>query len=167
MKKQNSSDWSKTDERIVVIGVIVFIGLLIVLGINDKYRDYHAKMHSVPVWGRIVAVDVQAIARQSSNNCKYEYVVDGEVYYHFYRNLPKQFVNDSVIVFYDTTNHKRAFPLCQNPEDMKTAFFKSKKDYMPLRWQQDYDRCVAELEKMREDHRARKHFYDRFCRDDF
>ena len=79
---------------------------------------------------------------------------------------PKRYLNDSLIVIYDTTDVRQSFVLLRNPKDAKTAFFKSKKDYMPLRWQQDYDKRLLELEKKRVAHRERKHFYDQFCRND-
>lgn len=156
---------TKEDKQVILL-VSFFICLIPLLILVDSYKDYHAKMHGVPTWGRIIAVDKCAVARGPSNRCEYEYSVNGAMYTKYALNLPKRFIGDSIIVIYDTTNAKRAFPLCNDPSDMKTAFFKSKKDYMPLKWQQNYDQCLSILERKRKAHRAREHIYDYFCKDD-
>ena len=153
--------------EIICLAIVLLMVVFIVLAIlRQNYQDYHAEMHGAPVWGRIVRVDDHVGYMGDNTVSNVEYIIGNESFFCETGELPKQYLSDSVIVFYDTTNVKKAFVLLRNPKDAKTAFFKSQKDYMPLRWQQDYDKCLLELEKKRVAHRERKHFYDRFCRDD-
>ena len=146
----------------VILGV-VYLAFAI---LRQDYQDYHAEMHGAPVWGRILRVDEPTGYMGDIPNSKVEYTIGDESFLSYTGELPKRYLNDSLIVIYDTTDVRRSFVLLRNPKDAKTAFFKSQKDYMPLRWQQDYDKRFLELEKKRVAHRERKHFYDRFCRDD-
>lgn len=148
--------------------VLVLLGIVfLIFGIlKQNYRRYHAEMHGAPVWGRIIRVDEPTGYNGNTPLCKVEYTIGNETFLCSTGELNEQYTNDSLIVIYDTTNVREAFVLLRNPKDAKSAFFKSQKDYMPLRWQQDYDKCLQELEKKRVAHRERKHFYDRFCQDD-
>lgn len=124
-------------------------------------------MHGAPVWGRIIRVDAPKIGKNGNvHNCEVEYRIGDESFLSYTGELDKRYLNDSLIVIYDTTNVCQSFVLLRNPKDAKSAFLKSQKDYMPIRWQQDYDKRLLELEKKRVAHRERKHFYDRFCRDE-
>jgi len=162
MKKKNNIEI----EHICLVFVILGAVYLAFLILQSNYRLYHAEMHGAPVWGRIIRVDAPTGYLGDTPRCKVEYRVGEESFLCYTGELPKQYQNDSLIVLYDTTNLRESFVLLKNPKDPKTAFFKSKKDYMPLRWQQDYDKCLRELEKKRLTHREKKSFYDRLCRDD-
>ena len=162
MKKKNNIEIEQICLVFVLLGV-VFLAFKI---LQSDYRRYHAEMHGAPVWGRIVRVDDPTGHNGDIPLCKVEYTIGNESFLCYTGKLPKQYQNDSLIVIYDTTNVRESFVLLKNPKDPKTAFFKSKKNYMPLRWQQDYDKRLLELEKKRVAHRERKHFYDQFCRND-
>ena len=148
MKKKSNIEIEHIGLVFVILGA-VYLAFLI---LQSNYRLYHTEMHGAPVWGRILRVDEPTGYMGDIPNSKGE--------------LHKRYLNDSLIVIYDTTNVRQSFVLLRSPHDPKSAFFKSQKDYMPLKWQQDYDKCLLELEKKRVAHRERKHFYDRFCRDD-
>ncbi|MBR5632168.1 MAG: hypothetical protein IKW82_11050 [Bacteroidales bacterium] len=163
MKKKNNIEIEHFCLVFVILGV-VFLAFKI---LRSDYRTYHAEMHGAPVWGRIIRVDAPTIGKNGNiHDCEVEYSIGNDSFLIYTGELPKRYLNDSLIVIYDTTDVRRSFVLLRNPKDAKTAFFKSQKDYMPLRWQQDYDKRLLELEKKRVAHRERKHFYDRFCRDD-
>ena len=162
-KKKKKED---SFEVIILVLVLLSVVYLVFAIFRQDYQDYHAEMHGAPVWGRILRVDAPTGRSGATPLCEVEYRIGDESFLCYTGKLPKLYQNDSLIVIYDTTNVKKAIVLLRNPKDAKTAFFKSKKDYMPLRWQQDYDKRLLELEKKRVAHRERKHFYDRFCRDD-
>jgi hypothetical protein len=155
-----------TIEILCLVFVILGVVYLAFAILRQDYQDYHVEMHGAPVWGRIIRVDEPTGYMGDIPNSKVEYTIGDESFLSYTGELPKRYLNDSLIVIYDTTDVRRSFVLLRNPKDAKTAFFKSQKDYMPLRWQQDYDKRFLELEKKRVAHRERKHFYDRFCRDD-
>ena len=146
----------------VILGA-VFLAFKI---LQSNYRIYHAEMHGAPVWGRIIRVDEPTGFMGDHPLCKVEYTIGNESFFCHTGELPDRYLSDSLIVIYDTTDVRQSFVLLRSPHDAKSAFFKSQKDYMPLRWQQDYDKRLLELGKKRVAHRERKHFYDRFCRDD-
>lgn len=162
MKKKNNLETEYLGLVFVILGVL-FLAFKI---LQSNYQDYHVEMHGAPVWGRIIRVDAPTGYLGDTPLCEVEYRIGEETFMCYTGELPKQYQNDSLIVIYDTTNMRKALVLLSNPKDAKTAFFKSKKDYMPLKWQQDYEKRILELEKKRAAHRERKHFYDRFCRDD-
>lgn len=162
MKKKNSIKIELICLVFVILGV-VFLAFKI---LQSNYQDYHVEMHGAPVWGKIIRVDAPTGYMGDTPLCEVEYRIGDESFLCYTGELPRQYQNDSLIVIYDTTNVKKAIVLLRNPKDAKTAFFKSKKDYMPIRWQQDYDKCLQELEKKRLAHREKKSFYDRFCQDD-
>lgn len=155
-----------TFEVIILVLVLMSVVFLAFAILKQEYRFYHTEMHGAPVWGRIIRVDEPTGYMGDIPNCKVEYTIGDESFFCYTGELPKQYHNDSLIVIYDTTNVRESFVLLRSPHDAKSAFFKSQKDYMPLRWQQDYDKRLLELEKKRVAHRERKHFYDRICRDD-
>ena len=162
--KKNNNDLIDQIGLVFVILLIAFSAFRI---LQSNYRHYHAEMHGAPVWGRIVRVDAPTIGKNGNiRDSEIEYTIGDESFLCHTGELHKRYTNDSLIVIYDTTNARRSFVLLRNPKDAKSAFFKSQKDYMPLKWQQDYDKRLLELEKKRVAHRERKHFYDRFCRDD-
>ena len=148
---------------VFVILAVVFLAFKI---LQSNYRLYHTEMHGAPVWGRILRVDEPTGYMGDIPNSKVEYTIGDESFLSYTGELPKRYLNDSLIVIYDTTDVRQSFVLLRSPKDAKSAFFKSQKDYMPLRWQQDYDKRLLELEKKRVAHRKKKHFFDRFCRDD-
>ena len=162
MKKNNND----LIEQIGLVFVILLIAFSVFRILQSNYRHYHAEMHGAPVWGRIVRVDKPPARPGYPPRCKVEYTIGDESFSCYTGKLHKRYSNDSLIVIYDTTDVRQSFVLLRSPHDPKSAFFKSQKDYMPLKWQQDYDKCLLELEKKRVAHRERKHFYDRFCRDD-
>lgn len=164
-KKMRKRNTVKTGYFFLVL-VLLYVVLMLFGMFRSNYRAYHARMHGAPVWGRIIRVDDHVGQNGGYLKCRVEYAIGDESYFCYTGELPKRFQDDSLVVVYDTTNVREAFVLLRNPKDAKTAFFKSQKDYMPLRWQQDYDKCLQELEKKRLAHRERKHFYDRFCQDD-
>ena len=153
-------------EQICLVLVILSILFVTFKILQSNYRRYHAEMHGVPVWGKIIRVDEPTGRMGHTPLCKVEYTIGDESFLCYTGELHERYTNDSLIVIYDTTNVRQSFVLLRSPKDAKSAFFKSQKDYMPLKWQQDYDKCLLELEKKRVAHRERKHFYDRFCRDD-
>ena len=161
--KKNNNDLIDQICLVLVILSILFVAFKIQ---QSNYRRYHAEMHGAPVWGRIVRVDEPTGYMGHTPLCKIEYTFGDESFSCYTGKLHKRYSNDSLIVIYDTTDVRQSFVLLRSPKDAKSAFFKSQKDYMPLKWQQDYDKCLLELEKKRVAHRERKHFYDRFCRDD-
>ena len=162
MKKKND-----IEIEIICLVLVILSALFVAFKIlQTNYRLYHSEMHGVPVWGRIVRVDEPAARPGYPPRCKVEYTIGDESFLCYTGELHKRYSNDSLIVIYDTTNVRHSFVLLRSPHDAKSAFFKSQKDYMPLKWQQDYDKCLLELEKKRVAHRERRHFYDRFCRDD-
>ena len=161
--KKNNNDLIEQICLVLVILSILFVAFKIQ---QSNYRRYHAEMHGAPVWGRIVRVDEPTGYMGHTPLCKIEYTFGDESFSCYTGKLHKRYSNDSLIVIYDTTDVRQSFVLLRSPKDAKSAFFKSQKDYMPLKWQQDYDKCLLELEKKRVAHRERKHFYDRFCRDD-
>ena len=162
MKKKNNIEIEHFCLVFVILGV-VYLAFLI---LQSNYRLYHTEMHGAPVWGRILRVDEPTGYMGDIPNSKVEYTIGDESFLSYTGELPKRYLNDSLIVIYDTTDVRLSFVLLRSPKDAKSAFFKSQKDYMPLRWQQDYDKRLLELEKKRVAHREKKHFYDRFCRDD-
>ena len=162
MKKKNNIEIEHICLVFVILGV-VFLAFKI---LQSNYQDYHAEMHGTPVWGRIICVDEPTGYLGDTPLCKVEYIIGDKSFFCYTGELPQQYQNDSLIVIYDTTNERKAIVLLRNSKDAKTAFFKSQKDYMPHRWQQDYDKRLLELEKKRVAHREKKHLYDRFCRDD-
>ena len=163
MKKKNNIEIEQFCLVLVILGV-VFLAFKI---LRSEYRRYHAEMHGAPIWGKIIRVDVPTIGKnRNSHDSEVEYRIGNESFLIYTGELPKRYLNDSLIVIYDTTDVRQSFVILRSPHDAKSAFFKSQKDYMPLRWQQDYDKRLLELEKKRAAHRERKHFYDRFCRDD-
>ena len=162
MKKNNND----LIEQIGLVFVILLIAFSVFRILQSNYRHYHAEMHGAPVWGRIVRVDEPTGYMGHTPLCKIEYTFGDESFSCYTGKLHKRYSNDSLIVIYDTTDVRQSFVLLRSPKDAKSAFFKSQKDYMPLKWQQDYDKCLLELEKKRVAHRERKHFYDRICRDD-
>lgn len=154
-------------EHIGLVFVILLVAFSTFRILQSYYQFYHTEMHGAPVWGRIVRVDAPTIGKNGNiRDCVVEYRIGDESFLSYTGELHKRYLNDSLIVIYDTTNVRHSFVLLRSPNDAKSAFFKSQKDYMPLKWQQDYDKCLLELEKKRVAHRERKHFYDRFCRDD-
>ena len=163
MKKKNNIEIEQICLVFVLLGA-VYLAFLI---LQSNYRSYHTEMHGAPVWGRIIRVDAPQIGKNGNVHLsEVEYRIGNDTFLSYTGELPKRYLNDSLIVIYDTTDVRRSFVLLRNPKDAKTAFFKSQKDYMPLRWQQDYDKRLLELEKKRVAHRERKHFYDQFCRND-
>ena len=163
MKKKNNIEI----EHICLVFVILGVVYLAFLILQSNYRLYHTEMHGVPVWGRIIRVDAPQIGKNGNIHLsEVEYSIGIDSFLCYTGELPKLYLNDSLIVIYDTTDVRQSFVLLRSPHDAKSAFFKSQKDYMPLRWQQDYDKRLEVLEKKRVAHRERKHFYDRFCRDD-
>ena len=162
MKKNNND----LIEQIGLVFVILLIAFSVFRILQSNYRHYHAEMHGAPVWGRIVRVDEPTGYLGGTPLCKVEYTIGDESFSCYTGKLDRLYSNDSLIVIYDTTNVRHSFVLLRSPNDAKSAFFKSQKDYMPLKWQQDYDKRLIELEKKRVAHRERKHFYDRICRDD-
>ena len=162
MKKNNND----LIEQIGLVFVILLIAFSVFRILQSNYRHYHAEMHGAPVWGKIIRVDEPTGRMGHTPLCKIEYTFGDESFSCYTGKLHKRYSNDSLIVIYDTTDVRQSFVLLRSPKDAKSAFFKSQKDYMPLKWQQDYDKRLIELEKKRVAHRERKHFYDRFCRDD-
>ena len=162
MKKKND-----IEIEIICLVLVILSALFVAFKIlQTNYRLYHSEMHGVPVWGKIIRVDEPTGYMGNTPLCKIEYTIGDESFSCYTGKLHKRYSNDSLIVIYDTTDVRQSFVLLRSPKDAKSAFFKSQKDYMPLKWQQDYDKCLSELEKKRVAHRERKHFYDRFCRDD-
>ena len=154
-------------EHIGLVFFILLVGFSASRILQSNYRSYHTEMHGAPVWGRIIRVDAPQIGKNGNVHLsEVEYRIGNDTFLSYTGELPKLYLNDSLIVIYDTTDVRQSFVILRNPHDAKSAFFKSQKDYMPLRWQQDYDKRFMELEKKRVAHRERKHFYDRFCRDD-
>ena len=131
MKKKNNIEIEHICLVLVILGV-VFLAFLI---LQSNYRLYHTEMHGAPVWGRILRVDEPTGYMGDIPNSKVEYTIGDESFLSYTGELPKRYLNDSLIVIYDTTDV-------------------------------DYDKRLLELEKKRVAHRERKHFYDRFCRDD-
>ena len=162
MKKNNND----LIDQIGLVFVILLIAFSVFRILQSNYRHYHAELHGAPVWGKIIRVDEPTGRMGHTPLCKIEYTFGDESFSCYTGKLHKRYSNDSLIVIYDTTDVRQSFVLLRSPKDATSAFFKSQKDYMPLKWQQDYDKCLLELEKKRVAHRERKHFYDRFCRDD-
>ena len=161
--KKNNNDLIDQIGLVLAILFALFCAFMI---LQTNNRRYHAEMHGAPVWGRIVRVDEPPARSGYPPRCKVEYTIGDESFLCYTGELHKRYTNDSLIVIYDTTNARRSFVLLRNPKDAKSAFFKSQKDYMPLKWQQDYDKRLLELEKKRVAHREKRRFFDRFCRDD-
>lgn len=153
-------------EQICLVLVILSILFLAFKILQSNYRRYHAEMHGAPILGRIVRVDKPPARPGYPPRCKVEYTIGDESFSCYTGELHRRYTNDSLIVIYDTTNVRQSFVLLRNPKDAKSAFFKSQKDYMPLKWQQDYDKCLLELEEKRVAHREKRRLFDRFCRDD-
>ena len=160
---KNNNDLIEQICLVLVILSILFVAFKIQ---QSNYRRYHAEMHGAPVWGRIVRVDEPTGYLGGTPLCKVEYTIGDESFSCYTGELHRRYTNDSLIVIYDTTNVRQSFVLLRNPKDAKSAFFKSQKDYMPLKWQQDYDKCLLELEEKRVAHREKRRLFDRFCRDD-
>ena len=151
-----------TEEKMsLVVGIGVLAWIIIMTGV-DTYRDYHARMHSIPVWGCVVENRVRSGQHYSA---KIEYFVNNEVYELYPQVMYAIHKGDSVIVYYDTTCYKRAFLPMRN-HNVETAFFMSEKRMMSMWWERDYEKFQNNLEKERKAHRERQHFYDHWCKDD-
>ena len=123
---KNNDDLIEQICLVLVILSILFVAFKIQQS-ND--RRYHAEMHGAPVWGRIVRVEEPTGYMGDTPRCKVEYTIGDESFLCYTGELHERYTNDSLIVIYDTTNVRQAFVLLRSPNDAKSAFFKSQKDY--------------------------------------
>ena len=155
------NNWS---DKVFYILSIVFLIVLTLGVVYSKYKNYHAKMHSAPTWG---VVSENQFYPKTGWRTVYVYVVEGKEYSFTTQTISSMHLGDSVLVYYDTTNVKKAFLLTRNSNDAETAFFKSEERVLGLKWQNNLKKAQNELEQKRQSHRERRHFYDYFCQDDW
>lgn len=146
-----------------MITIGVWTMLIVIISISN-YRNYHAKMHSIPTWG-VVINNNDKVGRHRGSRIEYSI---GTTKYQLSPHQPisKRYLGDSLIIYYDTTRIQEAFIPKRNPKDLETAFFMSERRIIPSRWERDYEKFQNNLEKERKAHRDRKHFYDYWCKDD-
>ena len=150
----------------MLIGAIVFWSIVGILILKSNYDRYHNECHGEATWGQIQYVHING-GKSGGYVCEIAYTIDNKAYIcKTGMDLPERYLMDSVIVIYDKTYPNHSFVLLKNPKDLKSAFFKSRKDYMPHKWQIDYIDCISRMEEKCKAHLNREHWYDYLCRDD-
>ena len=154
---------NKEDKRAIYL-TVCFCALCAVLWLVSSYRNYHAKMHSIPTWGRVVTNN-ESVGK-GHRRTRIKYIVESKEYSCLVHPMSDSHLGDSVIVFYDTTRCKQTFVPTSSPGNMDGCLFLSQKRAAPLLWEKHYQKIIEQLEVRRKEHRARQHFYDYLCNDD-
>lgn len=150
-----------------IIGICVtllFLLFVFCYVLRSIYLDYHAEMHGIPLWGKVINSCVYN--RPSPNYSVIEYVVGDSTYVLHLASMSPIRQGDSLIVYYDSTQYANAFVPKRNPQDIETAFFKFDMRLTSLHREEQYQDYQKQLMIRRKAHRERKHWYDRLCKDD-
>lgn len=150
-------------DRAAIIVCVCLISLLSFFVGRELLLRYHARMHCALTWGAVTSVDYHL--SKTWHTC-IEYENAGKRYNLLIQRISPDFLGDSVLVYYDSLRVNKAFLPTKNPKDAQTAFFKSQKQYLGLKWQKDLDKFQRKLADQQEAHRRKEHLYDYFCKDD-